>query len=609
MKTDKLRETFLDFFKNKKHIVFSSDTLVPNDKSLLFTSAGMNQFKPYFLGEKKDVHRATSCQKCLRTGDLGEVGRTPYHHTFFEMLGNFSFGDYFKKEAMEFAWNFLTQELNISEDDLWVSVYKEDSEAFNIWRDHIGVSENKIVKLGQASNFWPANAPLNGPNGPCGPCSEIFFDRGRKIGCKTKNCNPDCSCLRFVEVWNLVFTQSNRVGENLLERLSQKNIDTGMGLERMASVLQNKKSNFEIDILWPAVKLVKEILGVKDIDSQKQSLINAIVDHSRAVTFSIADGIYPSNEERGYVIRKIIRKASWSAHLLGRKEPFISEIVTVFSELMGKFYPEIIEKKDIIVKVIKAEEERFLSTLKDGKVSILKEMKILAKKKKDVIEAEVLFRLHDTYGFPLELCKDIAQKNNMKIDEEGFKVLFKKQQKRSRSKSMFDESIFNETGFDIKEKSEFIGYDRLEENVKVERIFSKEEELKTIDSGTQALVILDRTPFYPESGGQLTDKGIIKSRYGKFLVEEVFKINEVILHKGQVIEGKIKKGNKVLASVNIERRRSLTRAHTATHLLQSVLRDILGRHISQQGSLVDEDRLRFDFTHFKALSSNELEKI
>jgi len=609
LKTDKLREIFLDFFKSKKHIVFPSDTLIPNDKSLLFTSAGMNQFKPYFLGEKKDILRATSCQKCLRTGDLGEVGKTPYHHTFFEMLGNFSFGDYFKKEAIEFAWEFLTKKLNMKENDLWVSAYKEDSEAFKIWKNHIGVSESKLVKLGQDSNFWPANAPLKGPNGPCGPCSEIFFDRGKNIGCKTKNCNPDCSCSRFVEVWNLVFTQFNRVGKNSLERLSQRNIDTGMGLERMVSVLQNKGSNFEIDILWPVVKLAGEILGVKSIDFENQDLINAIVDHSRAVTFSIADGIYPSNEERGYVIRKIIRKASWGAHLLGKREPFISELVTVFSELMGKFYPEIIEKKDIIVKVIKAEEERFLSTLKDGKTSILAEIKVLAKKKKDIIEAEVLFRLHDTYGFPLELCKDIAQKNNMKVDEDGFKVLLEKQQKRSRKKSMFDESIFNKTDFDIKEKSEFIGYDRLEENVKIERIFSNREEAKAIDSGSQALVILDKTPFYPESGGQLADKGIIKSKHGQFLVEEVFKINEAILHKGRVVEGKIKKSDKVLASVNVERRKSLARAHTATHLLQSALRDMLGEHISQQGSLVDEDRLRFDFTHFKALSDNELEKI
>jgi len=609
LKTDNLRQTFLDFFNSKKHVVFSSDTLVPDDKSLLFTSAGMNQFKSYFLGEKKDIRRATSCQKCLRTGDLERVGKTPYHHTFFEMLGNFSFGDYFKKEAIEFAWEFLTKKLNMKEDDLWVSVYAEDAEAFKIWRDHIGVLENKIVKLGQDSNFWPANAPLEGPNGPCGPCSEIFFDRGKDIGCKAKNCNPDCGCLRFVEIWNLVFTQFNRVGENSLERLSQKNIDTGMGLERMVSVLQNKESNFEIDILWPVAKFVQEITGAKNIDSQKQSLINAIVDHSRAATFSIADGVYPSNEERGYVVRKVIRKASWSAHLLGRKEPFISEIVTVFSELMGKFYPEIVEKKDIIAKVIKAEEERFVSTLKDGKANILVEIKALAKKKKDTIGAEALFRLYDTYGFPLELCKDIAQKNNLKVDEEGFNILLEKQKKRSRKKSMFDESIFSKTDFNINEKSQFIGYDRLEEYVKIERIFSDQEEKKVIDSGNQALVVLDKTPFYPESGGQLTDKGIIKARSGQFLVEEVFKINEAILHKGRILEGRIKKGDKVLASVDSARRKSLARAHTATHLLQSALRDLLGKHISQQGSLVDEDRLRFDFTHFKALSSNELEKL
>ena len=346
MKTDDVRKKFIEFFENKDHKVFSSDTLVPDDPTVLFTSAGMNQFKPYFLGEKKEAKRATSCQKCLRTGDLERVGKTAYHHTFFEMLGNFSFGDYFKKDAIELAWEFITKELKIDKKDLWVSVYRHDSEAFDIWKDGIGIPENKIVTLGEESNFWPANAPSLGPDGPCGPCSEIFFDRGTSVGCKRKECDPDCSCGRFVEVWNLVFTQYNRLGKDNLESLPQRNIDTGMGLERMAAVLQNKKSNFEIDILYPAVDLVKKLLGIKIKDENQKSLINAIVDHSRAATFAIADGVYPSNEERGYVIRKIIRKASWSAYLLEHKKPFIYKLTNLFAELMGKIYPEIESKKD-----------------------------------------------------------------------------------------------------------------------------------------------------------------------------------------------------------------------------------------------------------------------
>ena len=607
MNTDVLRQSFLDFFKTKEHKVFPSDSLVPDDPSVLFTSAGMNQFKPYFLGEKKDIKRAVSCKKCLRTGDLEKVGKTAYHHTFFEMLGNFSFGGYFKKEAIGFAWEFITKELNMKEKDLWVSVYEEDTEAYALWKDFIGLPHDKVIKLDQETNFWPANAPKLGPNGPCGPCSEIFVDKGKTFGCLKDECNPSCNCGRFVELWNLVFTQFNRTGEDKLAPLPQKNIDTGMGLERMASVLQHKESNFEIDILYPAVVAVKEILKISGDDFKTKSLINAIVDHARAAVFSIAYGVYPSNEERGYVVRKIIRKALWSANILKYKEPFIYILSDLFSRIMQVPYPELGEKKEIIARVIKEEEERFLSTLREGKEHFLTVAKTLKMNSQKAIDSAELFRLYDTYGFPLELSKELAQENNISVNEKGFLELLKKQQELSRKKSMFDVNIFKQKSFALKEKSEFVGYEKLEVENKIIKLFVGEEENECIKEG-EGLVILDKTPFYPESGGQLTDKGWIKTNEGEFLVEEVFKAEEAIVHKGRVIRGEIRKG-KAFSSVNPERRSALMRAHTATHLLQAALRNVLGEHVMQQGSLVDEDRLHFDFTHFEALTYEQLARV
>lgn len=608
MKTSELRKKYLEFFKKKKHKTFPSDTLVPDDPTLFFTSAGMNQFKPYFLGDNKGVTRAVTCQKCLRTGDIERVGKTAYHHTFFEMLGNFSFGNYFKKEAIEFAWEFLTVDLNMKEKDFWVSVYKDDSEAYAFWKNNIGIAENKIVKLGEGSNFWPANAPSAGPDGPCGPCSEIFFDKGKSVGCGDVKCNPDCSCGRFVEVWNLVFVQSNRVGVNKLELLPQKNIDTGMGLERMAAVLGGKESNFQIDIFQPAVDLVKNILKIEKENREFDSRINAIVDHARAVIFAIADGVYPSNEERGYVVRKIIRKASWNAHLLGRKQPFIDKLPSLFAGLMGEVYPEIIDKEETIVKVIRAEEERFLFALKDGKDYLLERIKDCQSKKLNKIEAQEVFRLHDTYGFPLELTKDIAGKHNLEVDKQGFEILLKGQRMRSQRKSMFDKSIFSKQDFNLKEKSEFVGYDLLEAQAKIVKLFVNGKEEEMINQPSEAVVVLDKSCFYPESGGQLGDKGVIKTKDGEFLVENTFKVNETILHEGRMMKGKIQK-EKVFCILDKERRSALRRAHTATHLLGAALRKILGEHVVQQGSLVDLDRFRFDFTHFKALTKEELAMI
>ncbi|MCK4912859.1 MAG: alanine--tRNA ligase, partial [Candidatus Omnitrophica bacterium] len=519
---------------------------------------------------------------------------------FFEMLGNFSFGDYFKEEAIEFAWEFITKELKMDDKNLWVSVYKDDDEAYDIWKDKIGVSEEKIVRLGEESNFWPASAPSDGPNGPCGSCSEIFFDNGVNIDCENEECNPDCSCGRFVEVWNLVFTQFNRVGVNKLEPLPQKNIDTGMGLERMAAVLQKKESNFEIDILAPVVDEVKKMI-VKSSHREKliKSSVNAIVDHARAATFSIADGVYPSNEGRGYVIRKIIRRALLKARGLGNRQPFLFKLPKRFAELMGDIYPEIKQKKDNISKIIAAEEEKYFLMIKEGEaqVNLLKDL-----------TPEDVFRLYDTYGLPLEIIKEFAQVKGFSVDEEKFEALLKEQQERSRKKSMFDSSIFKEGGFDLKEKSEFIGYDNLEVKCKILKLFVDNTEKELINKDQEGLVILDKTPFYAEGGGQSNDKGRIVTKSGELKVDKVFKVADAIIHQGSVVNGEIKK-EEAVAFVDQKRREALARAHTATHLLQTALRCILGEHVVQQGSLVDEDKFRFDFTHFNRLTDKNIEAV
>lgn len=617
MKVDQLRKEYIDFFKEKNHIVFPSDTLVCDDPSLLFTSAGMNQFKPYFVGQKKDIKQAVSCQRCLRTGDIEKVGKTAYHHTFFEMLGNFSFGGYFKKEAIEFAWEFLTLRLKINPQSLWFSVYKDDKEAFNIWKDKIGIPAEKIFKFGQSHNFWPANVLKEGPCGPCGPCAEIFFDKGKDSGCKKASCNPACDCGRFVEIWNLVFTQFDRQADGTLKPLPLKNIDTGMGLERIASVLQQKETNFEIDILYPAVMKVKKILGLDE--KKKESLVNSIVDHSRAVIFAIADGVYPSNEERGYVVRKLLRKSLWAADLLNYKKPFIYKLIPLFAQLMSQPYPFLEEKEAVIKKVIKTEEEKFLTTLEEGKTKLNDYLKELKEKGKNRLDADKLFCLYDTYGFPFELTEVIAEKNTFSADMCGAENLLAKQKERSRAGSKFSEDIFLKNSSLLCGISEttFTGYGRPEVSAEIIKIFpcagGKIDWLSQLDclkAPQEGALILDKTPFYAESGGQLSDKGVIISDKGKFFVASVQKVpdNDIYIHQGKVTEGVIEKSN-AKAKVDEERRKALARAHTATHLLQAALRKVLGSHVNQQGSLVDEDRLRFDFTHFEALTSAQIEEV
>ncbi|MEK6715105.1 MAG: alanine--tRNA ligase [Candidatus Omnitrophota bacterium] len=587
MNTNELRQKYLEFFRSKGHKVVPSDSLVPaDDPTVLFTSAGMNQFKKEFLGQINDFRRAASCQKCLRTDDLDKVGKTASHHTFFEMLGNFSFGDYFKKEAITWAWEFVTEVLNVPEEKLWVSVYKDDEDTYKIWCDSIKIPSAKIIKLGDHDNFWPADTIIGGPNGPCGPCSEIFYDWGKGAGCGAPDCSPHCSCGRFVEVWNLVFTQFNRKGETgkkgILEPLPNKNIDTGMGLERMSSVMQEVKTNFEIDIFKPIVKEVVSVLG-----SANTELINAIADHIRAVVFAISDGVTPSNEERGYVVRKLIRRAFLHAKNLGSKNPFMYKIVPVICKVMKEPYPELEARRENIALIIKAEEEKFKGTLQEAE-------KIIGQSKE--LTAEEAFMLYDTHGYPLELLKE----KGIKFNEAQVNLMLERQRALSKKSSLLAGDVFGVAMPQLNFKTEFLGY---------EKESSQAEVLAVIEDSDGKKIILDKTPFYAESGGQVGDSGILESEGASSEVYDTKKNNEAILHYVRIIKGEFKPKAKVTATVDKERRLDIARNHTATHLLQAALRKVLGEHVRQQGSFVSDEYLRFDFAHFKAATKDELLRV
>ncbi|MDD5226223.1 MAG: alanine--tRNA ligase [Candidatus Omnitrophica bacterium] len=601
--TNDLRKAYLDFFKSKGHTVVASDSLVPQiDPSLLFTGAAMNQFKEYFLGVKKDLKRATTSQKCLRTGDLDEVGRTPFHHSFFEMLGNFSFGDYFKKEAIEWAWEFLTRTLSIPKERLRITVHEKDTEAFEIWHKVIGLPKEWIFLCGDKSNFWPANAPKDGPNGPCGPCSEIYFDQNPKI-----HGTPVDDSGKFAEIWNLVFTQYDRREGGKLVPLANKNIDTGMGLERLACVLQGKASNFEIDIFLPIHAAILQALGLKTEKVQTRPLYT-ISDHLRAAVFSIADGVVPSNEGRGYVIRKLIRRAIWQAHQLMPEQklaqPFLFKAVSSVVKVMGEAYPELREAEENIRMVLSQEEERFLRTLEDG-LRILRTQ--LVNYKKDgskTVPAETVFELYDTFGFPEELTCSIAETEGLAIDHKGFEKLMEDQRARSKEGSKISGEIFASSGLDKIPASipatTFLGYDTLEAKAKI--LWHKAE-------GKQATVILDQTPFYAESGGQVGDQGVIEGQGLKLKVVDTKKLDKYFLHQAEVLEGTVKDGAAVNAIVECSFRQSIMRNHTATHLLHAALRTTLGSSVRQLGSLVAPDRLRFDFSFGRAVTPEELRTI
>jgi len=607
--TDEIRDAFLEFFKHKGHTVVPSDLLVPkNDPTLLFTSAGMNQFKEQFLGHIKGYRRAVTSQKCLRTDDLDKVGKTAVHHTFFEMLGNFSFGDYFKKEAIEWAWEFMTKVLGIAPERLWVSVYEKDDETYNIWKDVIKLPEKKIVRLGAKKNFWPSNAPEEGPNGPCGPCSEIFFDSGEDAGCKKPDCSVDCDCGRFAEVWNLVFTQFDRKGVNNLAPLPNKNIDTGMGLERIASVMQGVPTNFQIDILKPLVDETAKDIGVKyGKDKQTDSFIHAIADHVRAVSFAIVDGVLPSNEERGYVVRKIIRKAAWHGKSLGKKEPFLYKLVPIVAKVMKKTYPEVEARRENISQIILAEEKRFHETLSQGQELLMQEIENLKKKNVSRLDGEFLFKLYDTYGFPLDLTKEIAGPLGLSLDIDGFNKNMKKQKETARASSTLSANVF-EIGDAVlfSNKTEFAGYKENDIKAKVIGVLKDGKSVDSIKAGEKGELILDKTPFYAESGGQVGDTGEIKTGASIAFVENTIWAGDTIAHVVNVEKGDFKKGQEVEAKIDAHRRRAVQRNHTATHLLQAALRIVLGKHVQQAGSLVNPQRLRFDFTHFSAVKPEEL---
>ncbi len=610
-----IREAFLSYFESKGHTRVKSSPLIPaNDPTLLFTNAGMVQFKDYFLGkEKPPFKRATSCQKCMRAGgkhnDLENVGRTGRHHTFFEMLGNFSFGDYFKKEAIEFAWELVTKVFKLPEERLYVSVYEKDDEAFEIWNKVIGIPEHKIYRLGEKDNFWAM-----GDTGPCGPCSEIYFDRGKEFACG-ENCGiGKCDCDRFLEIWNLVFMQYERDEKGNLTPLAKPSIDTGMGLERIASVLQNVPSNYETDLLFPIVKWASETAGIPYGKDEKNDVsMRVIADHLRAMTFLIADGCLPSNEGRGYVLRRIIRRASRHGRLLGIHRPFLSDGVDVVINIMGDVYPEITENEKFIKQVIRKEEERFSRTLEKGLELLQEVVDKIKKEGKTTIPGDEIFRLYDTFGFPLDLILEVANDERLKADTEGFEKLLKEQKERARKawKGGIQKVISPELA-ELSENnpSTFKGYEILETTTKVTGILKGDNLTNELKEGEEGIIFLAETPFYPEKGGQVGDTGTIENTNCKCEVTDTQNITENLIgHKVKVLKGTIKTGDIVKVSVDRERREAIKRAHTATHLLHKALREVLGNHVKQAGSLVLPDRLRFDFTHFDSVKEEELKEI
>lgn len=600
MNTDEIRKRFLKFFEERGHKIFPSDSLIPkDDPTLLFTGAGMNQFKEAFLGNTKGMRRAVSCQKCLRTADLEKVGNTPDHHTFFEMLGNFSFGDYFKEEAIQWAWEFLTEDLRLNQGDLWVSIYNQDHEGWKIWKDKILVPEEKILRFDESQNFWPSNAPKDGPNGPCGPCSEIFFG------------GPD-----GIEVWNLVFTQFDRRDGGVLEDLPSKNIDTGMGLERIARVMQGKKTNFDIDIFVPIVEAVKEIADFKTRSCQSQDLvlnreIFAIADHIRAISFAICDGVLPSNEERGYVIRKLIRKAFWYGRSFGLEKPFLYKIVPTVAKVMKESYPELTEQREDISQVVLEEEKRFKNTIKEG-LNRLNEM-LTQSRGQGVLSGEDVFKLYDTYGFPLELTQEIVRDRNIKVDLEGFENCMKQQRKKSKEGSKIKEAIFSDNV--AMQDSLTLAVTQIEEDEKpltttIVQIVVGDKVKDEIKEGEGGAVFLQATNFYGEKGGQVGDTGeLLKDGREIAEVTNAIDIAGRVQHLVKMKKDTLKRGDIVTVKLNRERRENIRKNHTATHLLHSALRKVLGPHVKQAGSLVAPDRLRFDFNHFKALTDAELSRV
>ncbi len=617
MSSGEIREKFLKFFERKGHKITPSASLVPSDPSILLTIAGMVPFKPIFLGQvKSSLKRAVTSQKCIRTNDIENVGKTARHHTFFEMLGNFSFGDYFKEDAIKWAWEFFTEVIGFSGEKLWISIFKDDDDSYDIWHNLIGLPEKRIVRLGEEDNFWKV-----GPTGPCGPCSEIYIDLGEEKASKgSGGVGVD---ERYLELWNLVFMQYNREEDGSLTPLPKQNIDTGLGLERIASVLQKADTDFETDLFLPIIKFVAQNAGIKYKENQKNDLaLKVIADHARALVFMISDGIVPSNEGRGYVLRMLLRRAFRYGKVINYNQPFLYEVAPVVINLMKEVYPEIYKEENRICQVILAEEKRFQETLNIG-IQILDNIKEkLKQKNKDKLSGRDAFKLYDTYGFPLELTRDILEEDGFGIEEADFKNEMKIQKERSRkswvkSKTYAEDDkinqklcqdILNERG-----ETEFIGYDSVEAKSKVIAITKKDKLVDKAAEGDKCKIYLEKTPFYAEKGGQIGDKGVMTSLSKNSLLVKIFDTQTptegLIAHFSEVSKGEIKVGDEVLARVDLLRRKAITRNHTATHLLHRALRDVLGDHVKQSGSAVNNQHLRFDFNHFAPLKIEELEKI
>ncbi|HBS2503756.1 alanine--tRNA ligase [Klebsiella variicola] len=608
--TAEIRQAFLDFFHSKGHQVVASSSLVPhNDPTLLFTNAGMNQFKDVFLGlDKRNYSRATTAQRCVRAGgkhnDLENVGYTARHHTFFEMLGNFSFGDYFKQDAIKYAWELLTGEnwFALPKEKLWVTVYETDDEAFDIWANEVGVPRERIIRIGDnkgapfaSDNFWQM-----GDTGPCGPCTEIFFDHGDHIWGGPPG-SPEEDGDRYIEIWNIVFMQFNRQADGTMEPLPKPSVDTGMGLERIAAVLQHVNSNYDIDLFRDLIASVAKVTGATDLTNKS---LRVIADHIRSCAFLIADGVIPSNENRGYVLRRIIRRAIRHGNMLGAKDTFFWKLVAPLIAVMGSAGEELKQQQAQVEQVLKTEEEQFARTLERG-LALLDEE--LSKLKGDTLDGETAFRLYDTYGFPVDLTADVCRERNIKVDEAGFEAAMEEQRRRARESSGFG-ADYNAM-IRVDGASEFKGYDHLELNGKVTALFIDGKAVDSVSAGQEAVVILDQTPFYAESGGQVGDKGELKDAGFSFAVSDTQKYGQAIGHIGKVASGSLKVGDAVQADVDEARRQRIRLNHSATHLMHAALRQVLGTHVAQKGSLVNDKALRFDFSHFEAMKPEEIRAV
>ncbi len=606
MLSGEIRASYLKYFQERGHLVVPSSSLIPyNDPTLLFTSAGMVQFKPYFLGLQAPSNpRLASCQKCFRTTDMDSVGDSK-HLTFFEMLGNFSIGNYFKKEAIAWAWEYVAEVLKLPKERLWITVYENDEEAMNIWLS-LGIPAEKIVKGGDKDNFWGPAGDL----GPCGPCSEIHYDFGEKYGCGRPTCGPLCGCERFLEIWNLVFTQLEQLKDGTRIPLPRPNIDTGMGLERIATVLQGGATVYDTDLFTHLIDLASRMAGVpykKEEDTGNK--IRVIVEHSRGITFLVADGVVPSNEGRGYVLRRLTRRAILFGRKLGIASPFLSEMCLAVINLMGATYPELRGQKDFILKVVQGEESRFQQTLDNGLILLEKAVEESGQKGEKYMAGKQAFQLYDTYGFPVELTREILAEKGFHLDEKGFQEEMEAQRQRSRATQKFAAHAVEKEGLESL-TSTFLGYDILTAGSVILRLFKNGKVVEEAQEGDEVEAVLRETPFYGEMGGQVGDQGEIKGPAGKMEVKDAVKpLAEVTLHRGKIVKGSLREGDTVEVTVEEGRRLDIARNHTATHLLQAALRSVLGKHIQQRGSLVAPDRLRFDFTHLSPMAPEEKKKV